>query len=822
MTEMVSPGVYLTEKDLSTVATNNSQCTTVFAGKFTKGPLEKYTQITNVDELISFYGKPNNSNYNDWFQCYNFLQYADNLLVSRACNVNGAAENLDVAFLEFNSLEGWGIQEFGTSTYGITSDVSWAFVDKHADVQAGDIISFGTSEVDVVDASYPKFKVLDYIEDTITKVIDQVDANGIVTQVQVQERIYAIKLDRAPTMIVDNREVPAEPNTPLFKIDIALNGSTEALDYESAQELQIDWKKTKKATYSIPFRIPRYLDRTDYYNNQKKTKVVDKEDINTGEWYSENYEVYEKNTPTVEDAGFLFKLNRQIKNDDHFSLIKDSLAFSNVSAKLKFFSKTPGTEDAKYRICICTPQDFAVNDTRFVGNHCTKYVCEGITIDGLFEYAPKLGSAQIAVVIYDPIELEIKETWLCSLDPKEVDAYNNSMYIEDIINRQSNLVYVKDNVSKDFSVQIDQYILDVYGNKIVKTTKDPNGNLVQVLDYLGNPVYRTQTVTVPNISSYCFIYDSINNQYYGRSLTLECASDSEIQEDDLMEAFEVFDNKEDIDVDIIIANELDNGRSALNLAETRQDCIAYCGIPLEYAGSNICVGQKASTATSNIVKFRNSVNYNSMWINLCANYKYQYDRYNDVYRWLNIAGDCAGLRAKCSTENDSWWAAAGLDRGQLKNVTKLAYAPNQTQRGTLYTNGINPVITFPGEGTVLWGQKTMLNRNSSFNRVNIRCLFNTIERTLARMSRYSVFEFNDAFTRNKVISTIKPYLAQVQAGRGITEFKVVCDTSNNTPQIIAENKLNVDIYIKPTYVAEFIHLTFINVGVNNFNVVVTE
>lgn len=140
----------------------------------------------------------------------------------------------------------------------------------------------------------------------------------------------------------------------------------------------------------------------------------------------------------------------------------------------------------------------------------------------------------------------------------------------------------------------------------------------------------------------------------------------------------------------------------------------------------------------------------------------------------------------------------------------------------MYTNGINPVITFPGEGTVLWGQKTMLNRNSSFNRVNIRCLFNTIERTLARMSRYSVFEFNDAFTRNKVISTIKPYLAQVQAGRGITEFKVVCDTSNNTPQIIAENKLNVDIYIKPTYVAEFIHLTFINVGVNNFNVVVTE
>lgn len=157
-----------------------------------------------------------------------------------------------------------------------------------------------------------------------------------------------------------------------------------------------------------------------------------------------------------------------------------------------------------------------------------------------------------------------------------------------------------------------------------------------------------------------------------------------------------------------------------------------------------------------------------------------------------------------------------LDRGQVLNVEKLAFNPNLAQRDQLYKNSVNPVVQFPGQGTVCWGQKTLQSTASSFDRINVVGLFNTLVRALTQMARSSVFEFNDTFTRNKICATIKPYLTTVKANRGITDFLVVCDESNNTADIISRNQLQVDLYIKPNYVAEFIHLKFTNAGTNSF------
>lgn len=195
-------------------------------------------------------------------------------------------------------------------------------------------------------------------------------------------------------------------------------------------------------------------------------------------------------------------------------------------------------------------------------------------------------------------------------------------------------------------------------------------------------------------------------------------------------------------------------------------------------------------------------------------------RYNDKNRWVNIAGDIAGLRAQTSMNRASWWASAGLERGQIKNVKKLAFNPKKSHRDLLYKNGINPIVSFPGQGVVMWGQKTLLDKASSFDRVNVRGLFNTLERSLSKMAKYQVMEFNDNFTRNRIISMIKPFLSSVQAGRGIQDFLVVCDTTNNTADVISRNQLVVDVYIKPTYVAEFIHLKFTNAGTNSFSEVI--
>ena len=193
--------------------------------------------------------------------------------------------------------------------------------------------------------------------------------------------------------------------------------------------------------------------------------------------------------------------------------------------------------------------------------------------------------------------------------------------------------------------------------------------------------------------------------------------------------------------------------------------------------------------------------------------------YADEYFWCNLAGDAAGLRAQTNTNQEAWYASAGLNRGVLFGVVKLAFNPTEAHRDVLYKNSINPVVTFPGQGTVLFGQKTLQSYASSFDRVNVVSLFNVIVRSLEKMSRYSVMEFNDEYTRNRISSMIKPYLQAVQGGRGIQNFMVVCDTTNNTPDIISRNQLVVDIYIQPTYVAEFVHLRFHNSGVNDFSTV---
>ena len=195
--------------------------------------------------------------------------------------------------------------------------------------------------------------------------------------------------------------------------------------------------------------------------------------------------------------------------------------------------------------------------------------------------------------------------------------------------------------------------------------------------------------------------------------------------------------------------------------------------------------------------------------------------YTDSYRWVNIAGDIAGLRAQTSSGKAAWWASAGLERGQLKGVSKVAFSPNQEQRDQLYKYSINPVVSFPGQGVVMWGQKTLLDRQSSFDRVNIRSLFNYLERSLSKMAKYQIMEFNDSYTRNRIVSMIKPFLATVQSGRGIQDYKVVCDESNNTADIIANNQLVVDIMVQPTYVAEKILLRFTNSGTNSFSSVTT-
>lgn len=282
---------------------------------------------------------------------------------------------------------------------------------------------------------------------------------------------------------------------------------------------------------------------------------------------------------------------------------------------------------------------------------------------------------------------------------------------------------------------------------------------------------------------------------------------------DIARAYDAFASPETVDISLVMTGKsrgLSNGAQLANylidnIAEARKDCVVF--ISPEYADvvNNTGLDQAADTVT-----FRNSVTSSSYAV-LDSGYKYQYDKYNDLYRWIPLNGDVAGLAVRTDSTNDPWYSPAGFNRGIIKNVIKLAYNPSQADRDLLYKNGINPVVTFPGQGTVLYGDKTLLSTPSAFDRINVRRLFIALEKAISRAAKATLFEFNDEFTRARFVGLVEPFLRDVQGRRGVTDFRVVCNETNNTAEVVDSNRFVGDIYIKPARAINFIQLNFVAV-----------
>lgn len=241
------------------------------------------------------------------------------------------------------------------------------------------------------------------------------------------------------------------------------------------------------------------------------------------------------------------------------------------------------------------------------------------------------------------------------------------------------------------------------------------------------------------------------------------------------------------------------------IAEVRKDCVAFLS-----PGEADVVGVIDPTAS--LIALRNGAyNFSSSYAFIDGNYKNQYDRYNDVYRWVPLNGDIAGLCARTDDVADPWFSPGGFNRGQIKNVNKLAFNPSLAQRDELYKNNLNPVVTFYGEGTVLYGDKTAQTKPSAFDHINVRRLFIVLEKAIATAAKYSLFEMNDAFTRARFVQMVEPFLRTVQGRRGIYDFRVICDETNNTGEVIDANQFVGDIYIKPARAINYISLNFVAV-----------
>ena len=284
--------------------------------------------------------------------------------------------------------------------------------------------------------------------------------------------------------------------------------------------------------------------------------------------------------------------------------------------------------------------------------------------------------------------------------------------------------------------------------------------------------------------------------------------------DELIVGWDMFRNAEVVDVSLLILGDAGGDASMVtvikhvieNIAENRRDCIAF--FSPKYSD---VVNQAENVATDKVIATRNLINSSSSYAVMDSGWKYMFDQYNDKYRWVPINPDIAGLCARTDSITDPWYSPAGFSRGQIKNVRILALNPSSTNRDKLYKSGVNSVVSFTGEGVLLYGDKTQLSKPSAFQKINVRRLFIVLEKAIAIAAKYQLFEFNDEFTRSQFRNMVEPFLRDVKGRRGIYDFKVVCDFRNNTPEVIDRSEFAADIYIKPARSINFIQLNFVAV-----------
>jgi phage tail sheath protein FI len=346
-------------------------------------------------------------------------------------------------------------------------------------------------------------------------------------------------------------------------------------------------------------------------------------------------------------------------------------------------------------------------------------------------------------------------------DSKKPDGTSN--YYKEVINRTSKYVY----------------------SNLVPT------GLTDAGDVIGDVTVNTTFTTISTVLEFDLVNGTDDNAptYSEIGTALDFLADAETVDVNLLFAYP------DADGEKYIADKL------ISICEARKDCMAFVSPPIENS-----VGTSSPAAD---VKAWADTLASTSYASTDSGAVYVYDKYSDVYRWLGASGLCAGLCANTDNVAGAWFSPAGTTRGQLFGVTKLAYNPTKADRDTLYKARVNPLVSFPGQGTMLFGDKTLLSKPSAFDRINVRRLFIVIEKAVATAAKGQLFEFNDEFTRAQFRNLLEPFLRDVKGRRGVTDFRVVCDTTNNTGQVIDANRFVADIFIKPSRSINFISLNFI-------------
>ncbi len=839
MAFQVSPGVNVTEVSLVTSVPQTATSTGAIAGQFSWGPVGKASLISSEVQLVERYGRPTANNYETFFSAANFLAYTNSLYISRAAKTSGASVDVSTSLLGNStiiaysssaniaagqSVFGAGVPETAlvlttnnssiANTFNANTDVA---VNGAITISSNPFISGETVQYTVAAGN----TVLSGLTNAATYFVRNSNATAIYLANTVDGTVFT--LVKGPTETghtltrINTTRVTISANTTLGSASVpslgTVNYNEASLSYNAFANTSTLTNRSQAIvknddhydTLTLPSSVKWVAKYPGELGNSLKISVVDNADQ-----YSSTINPYAivadgvttNSTVIPGSAGITVALNATTANVFVANSATVSTATTaNVAAAVKNklvvgdYVEVGNTSINKQKLQIKTVGSVTTtgNTSHFTLTFEEPYKLStefsANTISRYWEYSTVVGKApgvsksvsdvgssvvdQISVVVVD------EDGKISGAPDTVLETFVNLSRATDAKNQDGTAAYYKDAVNS-----LSKYVW--FGTDRTGAASNTAINVA------------ASTETVPLTLS----------MLGGR----DGASESTASSADLATAWDVFADTASVDVSLLIAGRPGgvNGVQAANyiidnIAEVRKDCVVFVSPEKADVVNNI------GSELDAVLAFRNGLR-NSSYAVLDSGYKYQYDKYNDVYRWIPLNGDMAGLAARTDQVRDPWFSPAGFNRGAIKNVVKLAWNPSKPQRDVLYSAEVNPVVTFPGQGTVLFGDKTLLAGGSAFDYINVRRLFIILEKTIATAANQLLFEFNDDFTRLQFKNIVEPFLREVAGRRGITDFLVVCDETNNPGAIVDAAKFVGDIYIKPARSINFIQLNFVGVG----------
>jgi len=831
-----SPGVSIKEVDLTPTVNVSDQNVAIVAIAANSGPVDTVTYITSETELREIFGTPNNDNYESWFAASTVIQYGGIVGVIRPSYTSGS-NKLKSAYNAATTLTDFIIKSnFDFANYSATA---FRFAGKTAGTR------FNTLKVVAVDHGADQILTVSGATADSTKLYVASSAGFVNTDiVKVDNEYLIVSATATGQLTVTGAQLGTTTTThssgaTVTKWSFAESGTTTTLAEPNATPELSSVETFITVTSVSGFAVNDYV-------KIKRVPLGGVSPVTTFEYVLVNAVDSETNTLEVV-RGQLG--TTAISFDDEFSAPETSVTVSAI--KMTFAASTPvttltaaypsytvsgftgsvggvvksGTKNAwVYSVVSNTVNVVLKNSTkRFVVGD-SLYNADGTTLIGsitavsnyydTLEYAPGLLWKDIAPQPGTSTSVASKggkfdEMHILVLDEEGtitgtantiLEKYLYLSKAKDATTLDGALVYYHTNMAQKSKYVYPGYDTGVDFISTNKVTLEPGTGQTE------------GTVGTTNSSNKLYSLISSSNQpvisfSLGNGADYVFPADATAIQNALTNAYELVRDSESFnDVDFLIPGTITSDVVAklIDIAESRKDCMAVAS-PRR---SDVLCSDTSTVKTENIISFFSGISSSSYAI-FDSGYKYIYDKYNDTYRYVPCAADVAGLCINSTINSETWFSPAGYNRGNLRNATKLAYSPKQSERDRLYANRINPIVSFPGQGIVLFGDKTGLSSPSAFNRINVRRLFIELEKNIGRFAKFQLFELNDEITRSSFKSAVEPYLRNVQGRRGIYDFLVVCDESNNTPDVIDLNEMNAEIYIKASRSINFITITFV-------------